>query len=342
MDSSDLLNQYNLLASNDDNLIDCFVHLPMTENIPNVLDYRTIAQAQVGDARLLLLRNQHPNKCQQHLLAPGTQVWCYTAEPNKPWKIYLPDALLVRAIQWYHHALSHIGQSRLADTMSLVYYNSKLHSTVEAEIVKCPYCQEFKNVQKGHGQLAPREAALLPWSDVAVDLIGPWTLAVADELVEFMALTIIDLVTNLVELVRLDNKTSDHVALKFANTWLACYPRPTSCVYDQGGEFIGWGFQAMLERHNIQRRPTTAKNPQANAICERMHQSVGNSLRILRRWNPPAGVNDANQLIDTALANAMYATCASLHSGLQTTPGALSFHRDMVLNIPLVADLNLI
>jgi transposase InsO family protein len=81
--------------------------------------------------------------------------------------------------------------------------------------------------------------------------------------------------------------------------------------YDQGGEFTGWAFQDMLERHFIQRCPTTAKNPQANAICEQMHQSVGNSLRVLRQWTPPAGINDANMLVDTALANAIYATRAS-------------------------------
>jgi hypothetical protein len=38
----------------------------------------------------------------------------------------------------------------------------------------------------------------------------------------------------------------------------------------------------------------------------------------------------------------MYATRASFHSGIGTTPGAMAFHRDMVLNIPFVADLNLI
>jgi hypothetical protein len=84
------------------------------------------------------------------------------------------------------------------------------------------------------------------------------------------------------------------------------------------------------------------ENPQANAICERMHQSVGNSLRVLKQWNPPAGLNDAHALVDAALANAMYATRASFHSGLQTTPGALAFHRDMVMNIPLMSDLMLI
>jgi hypothetical protein len=38
----------------------------------------------------------------------------------------------------------------------------------------------------------------------------------------------------------------------------------------------------------------------------------------------------------------MYATRATLHSALQTTPGALAFGRDMVLDIPVIADLQLI
>jgi hypothetical protein len=69
-----------------------------------------------------------------------------------------------------------------------------------------------------------------------------------------------------------------------------------------------------------------------------MHQSVGNSLRVLQ-WNPPMGLNDPHALVDAALANPMYTTRASFHSGLQTTPGALAFHRNMVMNIPLMSDL---
>ena len=48
----------------------------------------------------------------------------------------------------------------------------------------------------------------------------------------FTALTIIDTVTNLVELVRLDNKTAANVALQFENTWLARYPKPMRCIHD--------------------------------------------------------------------------------------------------------------
>jgi hypothetical protein len=181
-----------------------------------------------------------------------------------------------------------------------------------------------------------------PERQVSLDLIGPWVLRIGDESMSFHALTIIDLVTNLVEIVRLDNKTSDHVAMHFVNTWLARYPKPVSCVHDQGGEFIGWGFQAMLDRYDIKSRPTTSKNPQANSICERMHQTVGNSLRVLRHFNPPAGAQTPEALLDTALANAMYATRASYSATLMTTPGAMAFHRDMVMNVPFMADLQLI
>jgi hypothetical protein len=73
-----------------------------------------------------------------------------------------------------------------------------------------------------------------------------------------------------------------------------------------------------------------------------MHQSVGNSLRALQQWNPPAELNKAHALVDAALANAMYARRASFHSGLQTTPGALACHCDMVMNIPLMSDLTLV
>jgi hypothetical protein len=111
---------------------------------------------------------------------------------------------------------------------------------------------------------------------------------------------------------------------------------------DQGSKFIGWAFQHMLTQYDIQHWPTTVKNLQANAICKRMHQAVGNSLRVLKQWTPPNHLDDAHLLVDAALANTMYATHATFHSWLMTTPGALNFGHDMVMNIPLITDLTLI
>ena len=136
--------------------------------------------------------------------------------------------------------------------------------------------------------------------------------------------------------------TSAHVALQFSNCWLSRYPRPVKVIYDQGKEFVEYHFSTLLENHGIKGVPITVKNPQSNAIVERMHQAAGNVLRTLLTLDPPVGIASANNLVETALANVLYATRATIHSALNTTPGALVFGRDMILNIPLVADLHAI
>jgi hypothetical protein len=67
---------------------------------------------------------------------------------------------------------------------------------------------------------------LLPWQDVALDLIGPWTLSIGDEKLKFSAPTVIDMVTNLVEVevFSISNKTAAHATIQFENTWLSRYP----------------------------------------------------------------------------------------------------------------------
>ena len=87
---------------------------------------------------------------------------------------------------------------------------------------------------------------------------------------------------------------------------------------------------------------TTKKNPQANTVCERMHQTITNILRPLLHAHFPQMAQAANDVVDTAVATASYASRASLHCTLNISPGALVFHWDMLLNIPLLAFLALI
>ena len=99
----------------------------------------------------------------------------------------------------------------------------------------------------------------------------------------------------------------------------------------------------MLNNYDIIHRPCTVKNPQSNAICERLHQTVTNALRPLIHAHPPQNVDDAAMLIDTALSTAAFSARAAIHSTLKISPpGALVFHRDMVLDIPIIADLQLL
>jgi hypothetical protein len=51
-----------------------------------------------------------------------------------------------------------------------------------------------------------------------VDLVGPKKIDVPEGTVKFLALTMIDTTTALSEIVRIENKTSQHVAMQFKNT----------------------------------------------------------------------------------------------------------------------------
>ena len=175
---------------------------------------------------------------------------------------------------------------------------------------------------------------------MAVDLIGPWKINVRGNVYEIGALTCIDTTTNLVELVRINIKSSAEVSKRFAQNWLSRYPWPERCVHDNGGEFIGWEFQKVLEHSNIKSVATSTYNPTANSVCERMHQSMGNILRTLLhgRDSPVQNLTQAHELIDEALSICAHALRTSVHTTLGSSPGALVFNRDMFLNIPLLAD----
>ncbi len=81
-----------------------------------------------------------------------------------------------------------------------------------------------------------------------------------------------------------------------------------------------------------------SKNPQSNAICERIHQTVTNVLRTLVHTNPPQNMTQDRDIIDNALATAMHVMQTNVATTLGSTPGALAFARDMFLNVPLIAD----
>ncbi len=151
-----------------------------------------------------------------------------------------------------------------------------------------------------------------------------------------------DTTSMLLEIKHIENKTSAHITMLFENKWLSHYPRPLRVVHDPGGEFVGPEFQAMLIMNGIQAVPTTAKNPQANTVCKHVHQTIGDMLKTVLLNNPPVNIRQAVELIKSILASVQYAVRASIHRTLGISPGALVFHCDMILPIPILANYNLI
>ena len=213
--------------------------------------------------------------------------------------------MIANTIKFFHEIMGHPGSTQLRETIGKRYFHPQLRHFVDR--YKCDHCQRHKLDGPGYGLLPEREQQESPWDEVAVDLIGPWKLEVNGQEVEFNALTCIDPVTNLAELIRVNkaNPTSRHVARKFEQAWLCRYPKPIRCVHDRGSEFK-LDFQLLLEKLHIKSVQCTSKNPQSNAICERMHQSVGNILRTML-YSKPTTLDEANDIIDDALATVTHA-----------------------------------
>ena len=93
----------------------------------------------------------------------------------------------------------HPGSKRLGETLQQRYHHPQSCRTINN--FKCEHCQQHKLSGKGYGLFPEREIQIAPWTEVAVDLIGPWKIKVNGRVVEFNALTCIDTASNLVELI---------------------------------------------------------------------------------------------------------------------------------------------
>ena len=127
----------------------------------------------------------------------------------------------------------------------------------------------------------------IPWEYLCVDLIGPYTIKGKDKSeLDFMCLTMIDPATSRFEMVELPvedivpttektkkakeayfDKSSLMVSNLVNKCWFCRYPRCCNIIFDNGSEFK-LHFKRLCKEFGVKPKPTTIKNPQANAILE--------------------------------------------------------------------------
>ena len=259
-----------------------------------------------------------------------------------------------RIIQWYHHYLQHPGQNRLEETLCAVMYWRGMRAQVRQHVKTCDRCQKGKPKQRRkYGHLPPKIAEVTPWKSVCVDLIGPYTIKGKDgTILDFMCLTMIDPATGWFEIIELPtasveivrkgeeitdvilDKSSAQVSRLFNMTWLSRYPRAKYIIFDNGSEFK-LHFRELCESYALKAKTTSVKNPQANSILERIHGVIKDMIRTTGLDMSPTVTPDdiANILVDVA-----WAVRSTYHTVLETSPGAAIFGRDMLFDIPYIAD----
>jgi hypothetical protein len=301
------------------------------------LTYSTLQRAQQQDVNLHKLLSSNDRFSFNTFRGGGTTrtLICYNG------KIVVPDSLQKRVVEWYHDILCHPGMTRTEQTIRQHFWWKTLREDVQKLCTTCDTCQRTKVQHTKYGKLPEKEAESDPWEKLCVDMIGPYTIKQRGKKPLILwCVTMIDPATGWFEMKEVKNREAFTVATIVEQTWLTRYPWPTEIIFDKGSEFMGDFAQMVANDYGIKRRGITTQNPQANAIIERIHQTLGNMIRTFEIYK-----NEDLDPVDPwsgMLAATMFATRATFHTTLRATPTQLVFGRDAILNQKFEADWNFI
>jgi transposase InsO family protein len=238
-------------------------------------------------------------------------------------------------VQWYHTTLiCHPGETRTEQTIRQNLWWKNLRDDVHDICSHCATCQKCKKHTAKYGKLPEKEAEVFPWETLAVDLIGPYTFKRKNQKsLKLWCVTMIDPASGWFEIREIPNKESGTIADIVEQAWLSRYPWPNVLNFDRGTEFMGDFAKMAQTDYGVKRKPITVRNPQANAIIERIHQTLGNILRTfdydeLDEKDPWSGI----------LSAASFSVRATYHTTTQATPMQIVFGRDAILNIKHTAN----
>jgi transposase InsO family protein len=139
----------------------------------------------------------------------------------------------------------------------------------------------------------------------------------------------IDPVTGWFEIAEIPAKSADVIMDVLEQKWLVRYPRPTEVIMDRGREFYREVQQTLKDDYGITRKLITTRNPQANAMVERAHQTLHTMLNTMKLGQG----EDVHETWSGLLAAVGFAMRATVHTTMRATPMELVFGRDAILNI---------
>ena len=297
--------------------------------------YSTILAAQQQDKILQkkVLQPYSKYKLRSFHGAEGKnfQLICYND------KIYVPTTMQQRLVEWYHLMLCHPGEDRMEATIAQHFTFDGLRAMCKRVCSTCDTCQRTKRKTIKYGKLPIKVPEIVPWETLCVDYIGEYKIPRKGKPdLTLQAITMIDPVTGWFEVAPVQYKRSDHIANLVEQYWLTRYPLPQKLIVDRGTEFLAEFSDMMVNDYNVKKRPISTRNPQANAIIERVHQTIGNMVRTYR-------VQDAEDLDEDnpwggILAAVAYGVRATIHKTRQASPMQLVFGRDALMPIQHIAD----
>ena len=108
---------------------------------------------------------------------------------------------------------------------------------------------------KKYGHLPPKQAEVIPWQRVNVDLIGPYTIKTPSKVHTLQCMMMIDPATSWFKIAHICTASSAEMQRLFNATWLSRYPHPQQVGYDNSSEFK-WLFSELCNNFGLEKKTT--------------------------------------------------------------------------------------
>jgi hypothetical protein len=325
----------NDTLSHNDNYL-----MSMVQQSSFPLDLLSMKEEQLKDNKIISIVSKHIKENNDDTEALYTYKVVEDVELiHKNNRILVPESKQQQVLQWYHDILVHPGETRMIETIKLVFTWNGLNKQVKTLIKHCPTCQMCKKAgKKKYGLLPPKDAESIRWNRINVDLWGPKTIKNVNGITyEIHVMTMVDPVTGWFECTQLYGAPTAYRCQEILdNVWLSRYPRPKEIGFDNGSEFKA-EFRTLCNNMGLKMKPSNAWNPQSNAILERVHQVLADGLLTFDLEGTPIDENNEDPF-EEYLSAVSYALRSSYHQAHGHSPAQLIYGRDMFLPVSVDID----
>ncbi|GAA6054862.1 hypothetical protein NBRC10513_006213 [Rhodotorula toruloides] len=178
-----------------------------------------------------------------------------------------------------HDALGHFGAQKTLHALSQSFYWPGMAKDTVRYVRSCDGCQRHKSrTTRRAGKLHPLPVPPRPFSDVALDFVGPLPTSNGKD----MLLTVTDRLSGYTRLVACRSKDgAEDVANLVFDEWIRFFGAPQRLVSDRDKLFVSKFWRSIHGRMGIKLQLSTAFHPETDGRSERTNKTV---IQVLRQY----------------------------------------------------------
>lgn len=258
----------------DENVVADALSRISSVDFPNKVDYQMLANKQLMDPELEVLRGPESNLVFKDIVLPGTdcKVACdVSTEVVRP---YIPLEFRRQIFNSVHN-LAHPGIRSTVHLVKSRFVWKDLRKDCAHWVRTCVQCQRSKVTRHTKAPLGTFPEPDDRFKVVHMDIVGPLPPSRGQR----YCLTCVDRWTRWPEAIPIPDQSAETVATAFFSGWISRFGCPQTIVTDQGAQFESQLVRQFSHLLGSAKSRTTAYHPAANGMVERFHRGLKAAIR---------------------------------------------------------------